>query len=97
MPPCLLEKTEIKESTNNVCDVFSFLADFKKEKPLAEHISSSQKHQQFFSESIIWHLTVEKRIETVKDIRNLYFGGQTADIIIEDTNGKTFKVEAKLT
>lgn len=76
--------------------VMSFLADFKKEKPLAEHIQFP-KTPTIFSESIIWHLIVEKRIETIKDIRNLYFGGQTADIIIEDTNGKTFKVEAKLT
>lgn len=89
-----MKKTQIKELSKNVCEVFSFLADFKEQNPLAEHIQFP-KTPTILSESIVRHLINDNRIIIGENVQRTDFGGKTADILVELASGKTLKVEVK--
>lgn len=94
MPRPVLKKSQIKELSKNVCEVFSFLADFKEQNPLAEHIQFP-KTPTILSESLVRHLIDDRKILTDENVQWTDFGGETADIIVGLEGGQTLKVEVK--
>jgi hypothetical protein len=95
MPKKPLTKDEIKELSNLITQVFSYLNRLKQRNQLASRIQYP-KIPPVFSESIIMHLINDRKILEGLTISDVNFGGKKGDILISTNRGEV-RVEVKAT
>jgi hypothetical protein len=93
-----LPKNEIKEGIDTIQEVFLYIVDLRKKKPAAKYIQFP-KISCSLSESIILHLIKEGTIlpKVSNNMKQIKFGGNTADIIAKLTDDTLIKIEVKAT